>query len=78
MLKKKEEIKNYKEKAKFLTEQGYCTMYNDDNWVLKEWIEQSAFDYTKVGMCTDQLYNSLTIGNESDNLFIEKMRKIKK
>ncbi len=58
MLKQKNEIENYEDKAKVLRENGYETWYHDDNWIETEWIEQGkAYDTT--GNSTDRVYASI-------------------
>ena len=59
MLKRKNEIENYEEKAKFLQENGWETWYNDDNWIKTEWIEQGK-SYDRMGDSTDRVYAILT------------------
>ena len=55
MLKDKKDIENYEEKAKFLEENGWETWYNDDNWIMTEWVEQGkAID--RMGCSTDSAY----------------------
>lgn len=58
MLKQKNEIENYEEKAKFLIQEGWVTWYHDDNWIKKEWIEQGR-KYDMMGRDTDDVYNAL-------------------
>ena len=58
MMKEKNEIENYEDKAKFLQENGWETWYHDDNWIKREWIEQGkAID--RMGNSTDRVYTSL-------------------
>jgi len=57
-MKNKEEITNYKEKAKVLHENGWCTWYHDDNWIKKEWVEKDL-KYDVMGRETDDVYNSV-------------------
>jgi len=55
MLKSKNEIENYEEKAKSLQENGWETWYNDDNWIKTEWIEQGK-SVDRMGDSTDRIY----------------------
>lgn len=58
LLKDKNEIPNYAEKAKVLLKNGWVTMYNADNWIKEEWIEQ-GYNYVCMGRTTDAVYISL-------------------
>ena len=58
MLKNKNEIENYEEKAKVLQENGWETWYNDDNWIKTEWIEQGK-KIDMMGRSTDKVYQTL-------------------
>ena len=58
LLKQKNEIPNYEEKAKLLHECGWETWYHDDNWIKTEWIiERKRYDM--MGRSTDDVYNNL-------------------
>jgi len=59
MLKKKNEIENYEEKAKILRENGWDTWYNDDNWIKYEWVEK-GYKIDMMGRDTDHVYKELT------------------
>ena len=68
MLKNKNEIENYEDKAKVLQENGWETWYHDDNWIKTEWIKQGkAVD--RMGGSTDGVYESLIVNNFSKKLF---------
>ena len=58
MLKNKNEIENYEEKAKVLKENGWETWYDDDNWIKTEWIEQGK-KIDMMGRSTDKAYQTL-------------------
>jgi len=58
MMKQKNEIENYEDKAKVLQENGWETWYNDDNWIKTEWIEQGKA-YDRMGNSTDRVYASI-------------------
>jgi DNA polymerase elongation subunit (family B) len=50
--------KSYEEKATILRENGWETWYNDDNWIMTEWIKQGK-KYDMMGRSTDDVYNQL-------------------
>ena len=54
LLKKKNEIENYEEKAQILRENGWETWYHDDNWIKTEWIEQGK-KIDMMGLETDNM-----------------------
>ena len=54
-MKPKYEIENYSDKASFLRENGWETYYNDDNWIMVEWIRQGK-KYDWMGISTDDAY----------------------
>ena len=54
-MKIKYEIENYSDKASFLRENGWQTYYNDDNWIMVEWIRQGK-RYDWMGISTDDAY----------------------
>ena len=58
LLKEKNEIENYEEKAKVLQENGWETWYHDDNWIKTEWIKQGK-KYDMMGRDTDDVYKKL-------------------
>mgnify|MGYP003628261513 CR=1 FL=1 len=58
MLKDKNKIENYEEKAKFLNENGYETWYHDDNWVHKSSFK-SPYGPDRAGNSTDGVYCAL-------------------
>ena len=58
LLKNKNEIENYEEKAKVLRENGWETWYHDDNWIKTEWIEQGK-KIDMMGRDTDDIYKEL-------------------
>ena len=58
LLKNKNEIENYEEKAKVLKENGWETWYHDDNWIKTEWIKQGK-KIDMMGLETDKAYQKL-------------------
>lgn len=54
-MKKKYEIENYSDKASFLLKNGWQTYYNDDNWIMVEWVTQGK-RYDWMGVSTDDAY----------------------
>jgi hypothetical protein len=58
-LKEKHEIENYEEKAKLLRENGWQTLWHDDNWIKIEWFHQGK-KVDMMGRETDDIYNELT------------------
>ena len=58
MLKGKNEIENYEEKAKVLLENGWETWYHNDNWIKTEWVEQGK-KIDMMGLSTDKVYQTL-------------------
>jgi hypothetical protein len=57
MLKTKEQIENYKEKSKFLKENGWTDLWHEDNWVMTEWYNNPKLDIDRAGCSTDMAYN---------------------
>ena len=70
MLKRKNEIENYEEKAKVLKENGWETWYHDDNWIKTEWVEQNK-SVDRMGDSTDRIYAWL-IKNVKSNKMAQK------
>ena len=58
LLKQKNEIENYEEKAKFLRENGWQTWWHDDNWIKTEWYYQGK-KVDMMGRDTDDVYNHI-------------------
>ena len=58
MMKEKNEIENYEDKAKVLRKNGWETWYHDDNWIKTEWIDQGK-KYDMMGRETDNVYKKL-------------------
>ena len=58
MLKNKNEIENYEDKAKVLQKNGWEPWYHDDNWIKTEWVEQGK-KIDMMGRSTDKVYASL-------------------
>ena len=57
LLKNKSEIENYEEKAKLLRENGWTDLWNEDNWVKKEWFKDPTIDIDRAGGSTDEVYS---------------------
>lgn len=62
-LKRKNQIKNYKAKARILRAGGWETWYHDDNWVKTEWINEGR-KIDMMGRSTDDVYDELMEGIE--------------
>lgn len=58
LLKNKNEIDNYEEKAELLRACGWETWYHVDNWIKTEWIEEGR-KYDMMGRSTDDVYNKI-------------------
>jgi hypothetical protein len=61
MLKQKNEIENYEEKAKLLKENGWQTWWHADNWIKTEWYDQGK-KVDMMGLETDKAYQKLSQG----------------
>lgn len=58
MLKNKEEIENYEEKAKVLRENGWRDLWHVDNWVKNEWFNSPTINIDCAGVSTDDAYRT--------------------
>jgi hypothetical protein len=60
MLRNKEEIENYEEKAKLLKENGWTDHWHEDNWVKTEWFN-SKNNIDRMGLSTDRAYQTIKL-----------------
>jgi len=58
MLKDKREIENYKEKARWLKENGWTDLWHPDNWVRTEWFNHHTINIVWAGISTDAAYST--------------------
>ena len=58
LLKNKNEIASYQEKAKCLRDNGWETWYNDDNWIKTEWYNQGK-KIDMMGRSTESAYKTV-------------------
>lgn len=79
MLKNKEDIENYDEKAKFLKDNGWTDLWHEDNWVQEDWFDDSSINVDRAGIPTDVAFNNCIKTREKFGLDVSEIKnKIKK